>query len=74
MVYNSVIVCFSDRFLQQEFIWFSYNRVFQIVVRDGGTKSPPTPESKILLGRGYFLPAEGNLRRSGFDDLNIFQS
>ena len=58
MVYNSVVVGFSDRFLQQKFIWFSYNRVFQIVVRDGGSKSPLTPESKILL-RGFFYQVKG---------------
>ena len=33
VVYNSVIACFIDRFLQRKFIWVSYYRVFQIVVR-----------------------------------------
>ena len=30
-------------------------------------------ELEILLG-GFFLPGEGNLRRSDFDNLNLFQS
>ena len=29
---------------------------------------------EILLGGGFFLPEEGNLRRSGLDDSNLFQS
>ena len=29
---------------------------------------------EILLGGGIFLPGSGNLRRSDFDNLNLFQS
>ena len=29
--------------------------------------------SEILLGENIFLPGKGNLRRSDFDDLNLFQ-
>ena len=47
MVYNSVTVCFSDKFLQHKFIWVSYYRVFQIAIRGGGWW-----ESEILLGGG----------------------
>ena len=30
-------------------------------------------ESEIFLGGGIFLPGEGNLRRSDFDDSDLFQ-
>ena len=40
-------------------------REFSPVVGGGG--------SEILLG-GIFLPGKGNLRRSDFDDSNLFQS
>ena len=36
-----------------------------------GGKFPPE-ESEILLGEN-FLPGEGNLRRSDFDNFNLFQ-
>ena len=55
-------------------------RVFQIVVRGEGkslSPLPPTSQGGIRNftgGRGIFLPGEGNLRRSDFDDLNLFQS
>ena len=40
----------------------------------GGGKFPQKcGESEILL-RGIFLPGGENLRRSDFDDLNLFQS
>ena len=48
-------------------------RVFQISVRGGGGKSPSGGESEILL-EGIFLPIEGNLKRSVFDDSNLSQS
>ena len=50
-------------------------RVFQIVVRDGWESPPPSGglESEILLGEN-FLPSEGNLRRSDFDDSNRFKA
>ena len=43
-----------------------------MVVRGWGD-SPVRGESEILLG-GIFSPGEGNLRRSDFDNLNLFQS
>ena len=39
----------------------------------GGKNSPSGGESEILLGR-IFLPGKGNLRRSDFDDSNLFQN
>ena len=57
--------------------------IFQIVVRGGGGRGgggkslPGGGESEIFLG-GIFLPGHlacgGNLRRSDFDNLNLFQS
>ena len=41
-------------------------RVFQIAVRAG--------EMIRKFTEGDFLPGEGNLMRSDFDDLNLFQS
>ena len=51
-------------------------RVFQIAVRGGGGgKSPPLlPLWVIEILLEGFLPGGGNLRRSDFDDLNLFQS
>ena len=40
----------------------------------GVGKFCPPSQSEILLWRGIFLPDEGNLRRSDFDDPNLFQS
>ena len=63
VVYNSVTLCFSDRFLQQKFIWISCYMVFQIVVRGVGGGG---------IGNftgGIFLMGEVNLRRSGFNQL-----
>ena len=53
--------------------------VLQIAVRGagGGDRfSPVGRRSEILMGGGIynFLPHEGNLRRSDFDDSNLFQS
>ena len=43
------------------------NRVFQgLSLGGGGVRN--------VTGLGIFLPGEGNLRRSDFDDLNLFQS
>ena len=52
------------------------DRVFQIAVRGLGLYVPPSGgELEILPGRGgIFLPGEGNLRRSDFDNSNPFQS
>ena len=63
VVYNSVTLCFSDRFLQQKFIWVSYYRVFRIVVRGVGGGD------QKFCGGGILLLGEGNLRRSDFDQL-----
>ena len=41
------------------------SRVFQIVLRGGGIRN---------FAGGIFLPGEGNLRRSDFDNSNLFQS
>ena len=48
------------------------SRVFQIVVR-GGWGWGGGWGSEILIGE-IFLPGEGNLRRSDFDNSNLFQS
>ena len=58
-----------------------YIRVFEIAVRGvcvcGGGGEGGVGWGKgvleILLGE-IFLPGEGNLRRSDFEDLNLFQS
>ena len=47
------------------------SRVFQIVVRGGARIQ--WGGSEILLGENIFLPGKGNLRRSDFDDSNLFQ-
>ena len=50
------------------------SRVFQIVVRGGARiQWGDGGGSEILLGENIFLPGKGNLRRSDFDDLNLFQ-
>ena len=51
-------------------------RVFQIVLR-GGLENIPSGGvgiRNITEGGGIFLLGEGNLRRSDFDDSNLFQS
>ena len=65
-------MCFSDRFLQQKFIWVSYHRVFQIAVRGGrggGKFLPPSGGIRNFTGGGIFLLGERNRRRSDFNDL-----
>ena len=47
-------------------------RVFQIAIRDGGQIPPRGLE--ILLRKTFFSLGEGGLRRSDFDDLNLFQT
>ena len=48
-------------------------RVFQIAIRSGW-KNPP--QWGVGIGNftegGFFLPGAGNLRRSDFDDSNLF--
>ena len=72
MVYNSVTVCFSDRFLQQKFILnfllqgFPNSNKVWVRERGGGNWK--------FYWEGIFLPGEGNLRRSDFDNLNLFQN
>ena len=53
-------------------LYLFQSRVFQIVVRGGARIQ--WGESEILLGENIFLPGKGNLRRSDFDDSNLFQS
>ena len=49
-------------------------RVFQVAVRDRGKFSSVKGELEILQGVGWiFLPCEGDLRRSDFDNSNLFQ-
>ena len=63
-------------------IWYSLEnsimhmfRIFQKVVRGGWENPPPSGrlESEVLMWE-IFLPGEENLRRSDFDDSNLFQS
>ena len=53
-------------------------RVFQIVIESevggGGREFSPVGGGIRNLTRGNFLPGEGNLRRSDFDNSNLFQS
>ena len=50
----------------------SFITVFQIAVRGGGRGGNfPPPHWKFHWGR-IFLPGEGNLRRSDFDNSNLF--
>ena len=48
--------------------WIS---VFQIDLRDGG--NPPSGEMRNFAGEIFLLDG-GNLKRSDFDDSNLFQS
>ena len=54
-------------------MFFGIYWVFQIVVRGSWAAVNPSPDWEILLG-GDFLLGEGNLRRSDFDNSNLFQS
>ena len=47
-------------------------RVSQITVRGRGEFSGGGIRN--FIGGNIFLPGKGNLRRSDFDDLNLFQS
>ena len=46
------------------------NQGFQIALRGGGCKFL----MEIFSGKESFLPGKGNLRRSDFDDSNLFES
>ena len=51
------------------------DRVFQITVKGLGLYVPPQLGriGNFTKGGGIFLPGEGNLRRSDFDNSNPFQ-
>ena len=52
-------------------ILISVYRIFQIALMGGGI--PPWGKSEILPGQ-FFLLGGGNLKRSGSDHSNLFQS
>ena len=69
--YSPCTIGFLNRKKQQRY-WPTILRVFQIVLRVGG--NPPSGEGIENFAGGIFLSGGGNLRRSNFDDLNLFQS